>query len=86
MTRFDRNSRNPSEQPRTLSIVKINKGPTAPNIGLKRMVLNARCLAKPDAAPTLYAELSNNNTDTAIPRIIAGSDDYSFPTKRESII
>ena len=86
MTRFDRNSRNPSEQPRTLSIVKINKGPTAPNIGPKRMVLNARCLAKPDAAPTLYAELSNNNIDTAIPRIIAGSDDYSFPTKRESII
>ena len=50
------------------------------------MVLNARCLAKLDAAPTLYAELSNNNIDTAIPRIIAGSDDYFFPTKRESII
>ena len=33
------------------------------------MVLNARCLAKPDAAPTLYAELSNNNIDTVIPRI-----------------
>ena len=86
MTRFDHNSRNPSEEPRTLTIVKINKGPTAPNIGPKRMVLNARCLAKPDAAPTLYAELSNNNIDTAIPRIIAGSDDYFFPTKRESII
>ena len=33
------------------------------------MVLNARCLAKPDAAPTLYAELSNNNINTVIPRI-----------------
>ena len=48
---------------RTLSIVKINKGPTAPNIGPKRMVLNARCLAKPDAAPALYTELSNNKID-----------------------
>ena len=45
------------------------------------MVFNARCLAKPDAAPTLYAKLSNKNTDTAIPRIIAGSDDYFFPQK-----
>ena len=27
------------------------------------MVLNARYLAKPDAAPALYAELSNNNID-----------------------
>ena len=62
MTRFDRNSRNPSEEPRTLTIVKINKGPTAPNIGPKRMVLNARCLAKPDAAPTLYAEAINRGT------------------------
>ena len=50
------------------------------------MVLNARCLAKPDAVPTVYAELSNNNIDTVIPRIIAGGDDYCFPTKRESII
>ena len=81
MTRFDHNSRNPSEEPRTLTIVKINKGPTAPNIGPKRMVLNARCLAKPDAVATLYTELSNNNIDTVFPRIIAGSDDYFFPTK-----
>ena len=29
------------------------------------MVLNARCLAKPDAVLALYAELSNNNIDTA---------------------
>ena len=49
------------------------------------MVLNARCLAKLDAAPTLYAELSNNNIDTAIPRIIAGGDDYFFPTKRSRL-
>ena len=63
-----------------LSIVKINKGPTAPNIGPKRMVLNARCLAEPDAALTVYAELSNNNIDTVFPSIIAGSDDYCFPT------
>ena len=69
-----------------LSIVKINKGPTAPNIGPKRMVLNARCLAKPDAVPTLYTELSNNNIDTVFPRIIAGSDDYFFSHKKESII
>ena len=45
------------------------------------MVLNARCLAKPDAVPALYAELSNNNIDTVIPRIIAGGDDYFFPQK-----
>ena len=43
------------------------------------MVLNARCLAKPDAVPALYPELSNNNIDTVIPRIIAGSEDYFFP-------
>ena len=49
------------------------------------MVLNARCLAKPDAAPTLYAELSNNNIDTVFPRIIAGSDDYFVPTKRSRL-
>ena len=42
------------------------------------MVLNARCLAKPDALPALYTELSNNNIDTVFPRIIAGSDDYFF--------
>ena len=46
------------------------------------MVLNARCLAKPDAVPALYAELSNNNIDTVFPRIIAESDDYFLPTKR----
>ena len=34
------------------------------------MVLNARSQAKPDAVPTLYAELSNNNIDTVFPRII----------------
>ena len=65
---------------RERSIVKINKGPTAPNIGPKCIVLNARCLAKPDAVPALYAELSNNNIDTVFPRIIAGGDDYFFPT------
>ena len=43
------------------------------------MVLNARCLAKPDAVPALYAELSNNNIDTVFPSIIAGKDDYFFP-------
>ena len=83
--KVDPNSRNPSERPRTLSIVKINKGPTAPKIVPKCMVLNARCLAKPDAAPALYAELSNNNNDTVIPRIIAGSDYYFFPTKRSRL-
>ena len=45
------------------------------------MVLNARCLAKPDAVPALYTELSNNNIDTVFPRIIAGGDDYFFPQK-----
>ena len=45
------------------------------------MVLNARSLAKPDTVPALYAELSNNNIDTVFPSIIAGSDDYFFPTK-----
>ena len=84
--KVDPNSRNQSERPRTLSIVKINKGPTAPSIGSKCMVLNARSLAKPDAAPTLYAELSNNNIDTVFPRIIAGSEDYFFSHKKESII
>ena len=87
MTRHhvDPNSRNPSERQRTVSIVKINEGPTAPNIGPKRMVLNARCLARPDAAPTLYAELSNNNIDTVIPRIIAGGDHYFLSTKRSRL-
>ena len=47
----------------TLSIIKINKGPTAPKIVPKCMVLNARFLEKPDAAPALYAELRNNNID-----------------------
>ena len=83
--KVDPNSRNPSERSRTLSIVKINKGPTAPKIVPKCIVLNARCLAKPDAAPTLYAELSNKNIDTAFPRIIAGSDDYFPSTKRSRL-
>ncbi|CAH3181783.1 unnamed protein product, partial [Porites lobata] len=43
---------------------KINKGPTAPKIVPKCMVLNARCLAKPDTVPALYTELSNNKIDT----------------------
>ena len=47
----------------------------------KCKVLNARCLAKPDAVPALYAEVSNNNIDTVIPRIIAGGDDCFFPQK-----
>ena len=83
--KVDPNSRNPSEPPRTLSIVKINKGCTAPNIGPKRMDLNARCLEKPDAVPALYTELSNNNIDTIFPRIIAGGDDYFFATKRSRL-
>ena len=49
------------------------------------MVSNARCLAKPDAAPTLYAELSNNNIDTVIPQIIAGDDYYFLTTKRSRL-
>ena len=49
------------------------------------MVLNARSLAKPDAAPTLYAELTNNNTDTLIPQIIAGGDYYFLSTKRSRL-
>ena len=50
------------------------------------MVLNARSLAKPDAVPALYAELSNNNIDTVFPRIIDGGDDHCFPTKRSRLI
>ena len=83
--KVDPNSRNPSERPRTLSIVKINKGPTAPKVVPKCIVLNAWSLAKPDAVPALYAELSNNNIDTVFPRIIAGSDNYFFPTKRNRL-
>ena len=49
------------------------------------MVLNARSLAKPDAAPTLYTELSNNNIDTVFPRIISDGDDYFFPTKKSRL-
>jgi len=49
------------------------------------MVLNARSLAKPDAAPNLYAELSNNNIDTVITRIIAGGDYYFLSTKRSQL-
>ena len=49
------------------------------------MVLNARCLVKPDVASTPYAELSNNNIDTVFPRIIFGSDDYFLPTKRNRL-
>ena len=45
------------------------------------MVLNARCLAKPDAAPALYAELSNNNIDTVFPRIIGRTVYYFFQQK-----
>ena len=78
--KVDPNSRNPSERSRTLSIVKINKGPTAPKIVPKCIGLNV-C----DAAPTLYAELSNNNIDTVFPRIIAGSDDYFPSTKRSRL-
>ena len=83
--KVDPNSRNPSERSRTLSIVKINKGPTAPKIVPKCMVLNARCLEKPDAASTLYAEINNNNIDTVFPRIITGGDHYFFPTKRSRL-
>ena len=45
------------------------------------MDLNARWLAKPDAVPALYTELSNNNIDTVFPRVIAGGDDYFLPQK-----
>ena len=66
-------------------LLKSTKLPTAPKIVPKRIDLNARCLAKPDAAPTLYAELSNNNIDTVFPSIIAGSDDYFLSTKRSRL-
>ena len=49
------------------------------------MVLNARYLAKPDAVPALYAELSNNNIDTVFPGIIAGGDYYFLSTKRSRL-
>ena len=83
--KVDPNSRSPSERPRTLSIVDINKWPTVPNIGPKCVVLNARSLAKPDAVPALYAELSNNNIDTVYPRIIAGGD-YSFFCSQKGVV
>ena len=41
---------------------------------------------EPDAVPALYAELSNNNVDTVFPRVIAGGDDYFFPTKRSRLL
>ncbi|EDO37962.1 predicted protein [Nematostella vectensis] len=47
----------------TLSLIKPSSGPTARRIVPKCMVLNARSLAKPDAAPALYAELSSNKID-----------------------
>ena len=66
-------------------LLKSTKLPTAPKIVPECMVLNARSLAKPDEVPALYAELSNNNIDTVFPRIIAGGDDYFFPTKRSRL-
>ena len=50
-----------------------------------KCILNARSLAKQEAAPAVYAELSNNNIDTVFPRIIAGGDDYFFPSKRSRL-
>ena len=47
-------------QLRTLTLVKIAKEPTAAKIVPRCMILNARSIIKPDAAPALYAELSNN--------------------------
>ena len=43
--------------------MKIDKGPTDPAIVPKCMVLNVRSLAKPDAVPALYGELSSNKID-----------------------
>ena len=43
---------------RTLTPVKISKEPTAAKIVPRCMILNARSIVKPDAAPALYAELS----------------------------
>ena len=46
-----------------LTQVKINKWPTSPRIVPKCMILDARSLAKPDAALALDAELSSNKMD-----------------------
>ena len=52
-----------SGQLRTLTLVKIAKEPTAAKIVPRCVILNARSIVKPDAAPALYAELSTNNID-----------------------
>ena len=47
--------------------VKILKpGPPVSTITLKCLVINARSIAKPDAAPTLNVELITNNVDICI--------------------
>ena len=50
---------------RTLTVVDLadKPGPSAPKIVPKCMVINARSLAKPDAASALHAELHSNNID-----------------------
>lgn len=40
--------------------------PTVPKIIPKVLVLNARSLAKPDALPALYAELTSKNIDICV--------------------
>ena len=50
---------------RTLTVVDLadKPGPWAPKIIAMCMVINARSLAKPDAASALHAELHSNNID-----------------------
>ncbi len=51
----------------TLTMVNIQKSPaTVPKIIPKVWVLNARSLAKPDALPALYAELTSKNIDICV--------------------
>ena len=54
--------RHTAEQNRTRNLVKIKtrKIPTISKLVPKCVVMNARSLAKPDAAPALYAELKSN--------------------------
>lgn len=59
------NSKRRIRRTRMLTAVNISdkQGPTSPKIVPKCMVLNARSLAKPDAASALYAELTSNLID-----------------------
>lgn len=54
---------------RNSNLIQVNiskPGPPAPKIIPKCLVINARSLAKPDAASALNAELSTNNVDICI--------------------